>query len=313
MKTKEEKLIEHSQEIIDSVCDQSSDTVLAKEYKKLSKEYKKLSSRSKKIMKMNDKMHSSILNQNDSLVDDKNNILQYSKKKILTNISSQREVKEVFTTKIAQQIDTINKLNGQLLKYKQGDMGLSSKLNVTIKKLEKSNIKVEGLEKTNSALLTKIEAIKSFQTPFEKILEKEIISTRKTGEGLILAMMGIDDFANIKNKLLEFTTEDVFILGITKYLQHNLNKADTVVYFEAEMFYIMLIDTPMKNAIAKLKSLGQSRVLNNNNITLSSGLTYISKEDTIDSSIERCFDTYYTAILDSKPNVILDSNKEKED
>jgi len=129
-------------------------------------------------------------------------------------------------------------------------------------------------------------------------LEQEIIRVRHSDASLVFVMIGLDDFINIRSKIDEFTNIENFILRIFKYLQNSLKKTDTVIYFEAEMFYIMMPYTKVENAIKSLKVVGHRRTIGQNHITLSSGVTSLRKSDTVESMMERCLVAYNEAILD---------------
>ncbi len=303
--SKDEKALTHSLKIIDTICIESNDDILVDEYKKLSAQYKKLLNRSNRIVKISDSMQSSITNDNESLKEDKDKIIKFSKKKIFDNISSKREIKEQHTEQVLDYTNIINNSKQKISLYEKEITDVKFTLKITHKKLEKARNELVQLDKMNDKLLTQITVLKESQIAFENILEKEIISTRNANETLILGMYGIDNFVHLKNKLFEFTTEETFILGILRYLKSSLNKIDIVVYFEAEMFYILMPNIAIKDAINKLQKIARKRIIHKNNITFSGSVTYLTPEDDGDSIMERCFDSYNNAILSNNVSYII--------
>jgi hypothetical protein len=295
-KTKEEEVLDTAMNNIDSICAQSTDKVLVKEYKELSKHYKKLLTRSNKILKINDKMQFSILNDNESLEEDKKNILKYSKKKILSNVSSQREIKEQYSTKMVEYIEVIKNLKEKSNKYRTANNEHISQLKTITRKLDSSSKRLESKEKAYDVLSTKFDIFKESQMSFESLMEKEIISVRRNKDNLVLSILGIENFKTIRTKLEEFTTEDGFVLGIIKYLRNSLPKSDTIMYYRNEMFYIIMPYIKTEDAIEVLKKLGKQRVINGISIALVGSLTYINDEDDAVSLINRCYNTYKKAI-----------------
>lgn len=296
-KTKEDKVIEKSNDVIDSFKNKDED--LQQEYIELSKQYNKLYKRYNKIIKINDIMEGNVHNKTISLEDDKKNIINISKTKILDTITSNRLQKEKLVEDQVNDKQTIIELEKQLALYQKNASSASKELVNTVSTLEKTTIKVNKLEVENDRLNKEVVALKEIATPFEEVLEKEIENVRRNNDSFVLCMIGIDNFNSLKNKLFEFTTIENFVLGIMKYLKNSLNKRDTVIYFEAEMFYIMMPNSTIERALSIAKTMGKRRSINQLNITLSAGVTALKDDDDIDSIIERCFNAYNEAITDS--------------
>ncbi len=284
-KTTEEKVIENSELVISTAVSGVDNGNCLDEYSKLLKLYKKLAKKYDKVIKLGDKYSSKVMTNNDKLQ-------TFTKKKVLESASSNRELKESFSEEVEQYKEIIERLKSKLKNN-------STSANTITKELEVSRKETHLLKNKNIHLESKVKVLEEFNTPFEILLEQEIIRVRHNAEPMVLAILGIDDFAKIKNNINAFTTIDNFILGIFKYLQNSLKKSDTVVYGKNEIFYIMMPYTKMENAIKLLKIIGHRRVISQNNITLSSGVTSLNNDDTAESMIKRCLPAYKKAISDN--------------
>ena len=284
--------IKKFQEVLDTLCIDPQDQKLADEYKKLLNQYKKIVKRSDKIIKMNDKMQLTIMNANDSLVEDKVNILHFSKKKILNNVSSQREIKEQYSVKMAEYIETIKTIKDKAEKCKIDNADNMAHLRTLARKYENNAIRLKNKEKSYDLLSVKFDIFKESQVSFESLLEKEIISVRRNGDNLALGILSIDSFESLRTKIEEFTTEESFLLAITKYLRNSLQKSDTVKYYKNGMFYTIMPYVETKKAIETIKTLSKTRVVNGISIALHGSLAYLTVEDDVASLISNCMTTY---------------------
>jgi GGDEF domain-containing protein len=305
-RSKEEKVLEHSLDIIESVCKNNAQNTLENEYMSLSKEYKNLLKRYNKIIKINDIMDENIINDNECLKEDKENIVKISKTKILDSITSKRELKEEFSKNSQEDRDTIKRLKEELERYKKSSVNVTERLTTTEIILKDTKTKVATLEEKNKKLNSEVQSLKEIATPFEETLEKEIFNARRNSDSLILCMIGIDNFNSLKNGLHTFTTIENFILGILKYLKHSLSKKDTVIYFEAEMFYILIPNKTLEQSVAICKMLGKRRSINKMDITLSAGISLLKDDDDTDDILGRCLQAYNIAINDSKHARIIE-------
>ena len=295
--TKEDKVLQNSNNIIETFS--SDKTPLELEYIEISKQYRKLLNRYNKIVKINDIMEKNVLNKNISLEDDKNTILKKSKTKILDTISSNRKLKEEHLEITSKDKQKIIELQKKLSLFEKNTSTVKEELTSTVSILQETKVKVKKLEEDNEKLSKEIITLKEIVTPFEEILEKELVNIRRNHDDFVLCIIGIDNFNILKNKLNEFTTVENFILGTLKYLKNSLKKSDTVIYFEAEMFYILMPNHTIEHAYDVCKMLGKRRTINQQNITLSAGITTLKDKDDTDSIIGRCLEAYSEAISDS--------------
>ena len=257
----EDGIIENSESFMLKISEKfDEDEEILLEYKKLLKNYKKLAKRYNKTIKIGDGYTSNMMDKNDKLQ-------TFTKKKVLESVATSRELKQEYIKKLENQQKDINDLKQKVQMQNSSVSEISNKL---------TNSRKESvvLKNKNISLESKIDMLKELKVPFETLLEQDINRVRLTKQPLALAMVGIDNYDEIKSKLSGFTTSENFILGIFKYLQNSLKKTDTVTYFDDEMFYVLMPYAVMESAVNTLKVLGHRRAIGQNNITLSSGITF---------------------------------------
>ncbi len=287
-KTEEHLIIENIEDLLSQFNNNhNTNDKLLLEFTNLVDNYKKLTNKYDIIQEsMN-----TYLSRND-------NLQNLTKKKVFENASSIIELKEKYNQEINIYKETISKLKEEI--------------NINNKKIRKLNDEltnskkeVDYLKDINEELESKIKNLEEFNIPFENILESEIVKSKSTKEPLILAIIGIYDFANVRDKIKKFTTIDNFILGVFRYLVNNLRKYDTVKFIEVEMFYILMPNTSAEEAADTLEKFNKERIIDQNSISLSSGYTLLNKKDTVDSIIDRTSHAYNESIKDSRHSLIV--------
>lgn len=294
--SKEEKVIRTTQKIIELFEKSNENSIQIDDYKELFKQYQQLAKRYKKIIKINDSMSSQVINKNESLEQDKQNIIKISREKILSNITGSRKLQEKFSIDLNEQKELVKRLMNDLSSFEKLEEQSNQKLKKAMETLKVAELKQNELKQKNKELQMKVKALKEFTTPFDVIVEKEIISAKRTNVSLALCMIGIDNFEQIKGKLDGFTTVENFILGILKYLRQSLKKTDVVGYLKNEIFYILILDEHIENVKKSLKTLGKRRVINQINISLSSGCSFLKENDETLALIQRCANAYKESI-----------------
>jgi hypothetical protein len=307
IQTSEDKIIEQCDLVLKNVNKEKNEESFILEYSKLLGRYKKLSSRLDKMMKINDKQNLSIINDNESLEEDKQNILVHSKKKIMSGISSSREKMNKHTEQITQYTEAIGSLQEQQKEDKEKIFELVKILKNAVQKLGTSNTKVVKLEETTQKLQAKISILKGDTTLFHQVLENQIIASREAKQTLIAGVFGIDNYTSTKGKILEFIAEDKFISAMTKYLQNSTSKNHIIVYFESGVFFIMIKDTTMENTINKFKEIGKRKIVQGNSISFSGCFTHLTQDDNVDSISDRCFENFCDMLERQVSNEVLEA------
>ena len=287
-KINENLIIEHTENLLSTLKsgDITKDQLL-EEYTTLLQSYKDLNEKYTDIQKS----ENTYISRNDDLQN-------LTKKKTFENASSIIELKEKYN-------DDINLYKTTIQNLKEEINNNNTKILKLSKELYNSKKELEFLKNTNIELESQVKNLEEFNIPFETILQNEINNARNNDESLVLAITGIYNFANIRDKIKEFTTLNNFILGIFKYLVNNLRKEDTVKFIEVEMFYILLPNTDSNKATEILEKFSIEKDINHNNISLSSGFTTLKKDDTVDSIIERASYAYNESIKDTRHSLIV--------
>lgn len=281
--TKETIIIDDTEALLSNLKENyPSDDKLIMEYNKLFDNYKKLNQEYNTIRESQNKY----LSRNGDL---KN----LTKKKVFENASSIIELKEKYNEDINIYRNTIENLKEEIKTN-------NNKINNLDKELKNSKKEVINLKEINKELESKIKNLEEFNIPFETLLKNEIDISTNNKEPLVLAIIGIYDFANLRDKIKEFTTMNNFILGIFKYLVNNLKEKYTVKFIEVNMFYILMPNTTDKEAYNILEQFSASKSISNNNISLSSGFTTLRKNDTVNIMIERCSLAYNESVKDTR-------------
>lgn len=134
-KTKEEKIIEHGDEILKELHKVYLEGIGIEEYHKLLKEYKKLYRRYTKTIKLSDNMGSTIMEKNDNLSENLQYTVKTARNKLMENVKEHRKTKEsadIYKEKINQYKKELNESASKNIK-------LQKQLNSYIKQYGKIN------------------------------------------------------------------------------------------------------------------------------------------------------------------------------
>jgi len=116
-KTKEEKILEHSETVLDDFTKlYDKEGIVVTEYQKLLKSYQRLNKQFNKTIHLSDAISKNIIEDNDSLSDNINYTVKLARKKIMHNVTEHRKTKEQLA-KLSNndQTQEIISLNEQLL------------------------------------------------------------------------------------------------------------------------------------------------------------------------------------------------------
>jgi chromosome segregation ATPase len=302
----EDKIAQDTKHKLDTVYKQSDDKNLVQYYEQLYLDYVKLLNRTKKMMKINDRQNLSILIDNESLANDKNEIIHHSKQRIMNSISSNREQIGTYSNKMSSYIDTIVSLKDKVKLIENENNKLTNTLKDMLKKSKQDDIKVKKLDEQIEQLQAKINIVSGDISQYKEMLEQEIQKTRKNKKFLIAGILGVDNYDKLKSKIVEFTEEDKFISAMTKYLQNSLNKSYDVVYFQAGMFLMIVRNIPINTTVKKFQEIGRKKIIQGVSITFSGYFTHLTQDDNADSISERYFESYHDMILNNQPNTVLE-------
>ncbi|MEA3497962.1 MAG: diguanylate cyclase [Campylobacterota bacterium] len=296
-KSREEIVLKKTEGIISKLHEQDINNIELEEYEKLYIEYRKLTKRYNKIVKMNDSMQSKIMKDNDSLSEDKVNIIKLSKKKIMSNIAENRKIKEEHSKTLSNLTTEINSIKNHkniASEYKVG------------KEIESTKLEINLLKNKNETLTRKVSELKEFIPSLETYLNREMNVAKKTKEPLVFCMLGIDKFNDIKDKVDSFTTRENFLLGLLKYIKNSVDTNDIVAHHKGEIFYIISQNNTAEKMLKKCQSIGRRKVINSLNISISSCVTELTTKDEYNDVIIRTAAGYKESILDKRDGKVIE-------
>jgi hypothetical protein len=279
MKTKEDKIIEKSQNILEDISKlHTSDNRIVVEYAKLFDEYKKLSKRFNKTMKMNDSNDLHILKNTESLKDTVDYTIKKAREKILNNASEQRKTKDFYSEKIAESNETIKQLQKKLDIAHQ-----------RINELETKQTTGKGLlNHTSSSTAEEINLPIFKGLNWQSILSKEIQGSQNFNKELFVAKLTIDNYEQLIASMQDSGTVTGFYKAIVKYLSVTLNK--TIVYYSHDniiyLIFSAISEVEVKETIQKLNS---KKEFNGIIILFSAGIAKFKNDsDTFATINEKC-------------------------
>jgi len=97
---------------------------------------------------------------------------------------------------------------------------------------------------------------------------------------MLVSMIVINDFSNIKKKVLNCTTESNFILGITKYLKDMLPQNSRIMYYKSGIFNVIIGNYTKKIEKNIFQKIGRIKKVHGTNIILHTVGTHIKEFDT---------------------------------
>lgn len=271
-KSREEKVIEHGEIIVDDLKRLYSENSEAyMEYSHLFKEYKKLSNRFSKTLKLSDTSGKGVIDHNEQLKENIHYTVEKAKTKILYNIEEHRKTKETLAKVTENESEIVGKLKRELKDLRQYTIKLEHELN------KESDIshefqETEQIVKPNDINPTNLHN-KSFEKIIKQYLEKGIRPT-------CVAKVSIDDFKNHYNQMKNFGSDKVSILKVFyKFFNSTLGAKHIVYYFGNNIFYIILNSQSLKDAITHIETINIPRTISNISFTFSIGLTPLFEEE----------------------------------
>jgi|GEM_PF-2532641 len=288
-KSKEEKIMEHGESVIEdfqTLYDKEARAVI--EYNNLLKEYQKLNKRFNKIISINDAVSKDVIVNNESLKDSVDYTIKTAREKLLSNVAEHRKTKEI----LAKSVENDKQKDKTLKKELEQAYIKISKLEVDLENSKRSsNSNAQNLfqkrSEPNHSLEINLPQFKN--TSYEELLNQEIKKSNLTKTNLIVAKLTIDNFQDIKTRIEEHGNISTFLRGTAKYLYVTLGNEHTVYYSHHNIYYLIFSNLNIEEAKVKMNVANIKRKLNNLTITFSIGVTeHIVDEDTFESINKRC-------------------------
>lgn len=275
-KSKEERIIEHGNEILKELHRVYLEGIGIEEYYKLLSEYKKLYRRYDKTIKLSDNMGNAIMVEKDSLSDNLQYTIKTARNKLLENVSEHRKTKdasEIYKEKIKQYEIALDESQNENIK-------LRKKLNSYIKHFgEIKHQFSEDLSYSNDNNEQKTTSIK-------EALSLEI---SKEKSEFVLLKIRLKDFARMREVIEQNGSISNFFKGVHKFIENSFNKDCIVLNDKVETFYILCRNTNLDEVKILANKLNKKRRVYNFDISFYIGITnYIDKKDTVDTLLKRC-------------------------
>lgn len=280
--SKEEKNIEHGDEVVKELHKVYKQGIAIVEYSKLLKAYKTLYKRYEKTIKLSDVMGNGIMQKNDNLIDNLQYTVKAARTKLMDNVIEHRKTKETssrYLLKSKMLEDSYNMLfeqhsvNEKKLKYyikTYGDISHNMYTQVSEKENTKFDINPPFYRnKTIKHALT-------LESPHDKTL-------------FVLSKIGVKGFDKIVDKIVQVTSLNSFMLAISKYIGNYLDKNDFLFHHKMDEFYIISNKKSIEAIKELIDKLNTKREVMNFEVHFCAGVTkFIVNEDTEEMILQRC-------------------------
>lgn len=282
-KSKEERLIEHGDEVLKELYKVYLEGIGIDEYYKLLKEYKKLYRRYEKIIKLSDNMGSEVMGQNESLNDNLQYTIKTARNKLLENVKEHRKTKEAYTTykeRIVLYDEALKESYAQNAK-------LERRLNSYIKHFGEINHTFNLSLSSSSQSKLDLNQQEYKECDISKVVSLELA---KNKENFVLAKVKLDNFSEMREVIESNSSINNFITGIHRYLRNIFNGTHDVIFHQdLETFYVIIKDRKKDSVDELLKGLNKKRKVFSFLITFTVGATtYKDSSDNVDIFIKRC-------------------------
>ena len=144
----------------------------------------------------------------------------------------------------------------------------------------------------------------------DEAMEREVARARRLGNPLCLALLDIDNFKNINDRL-GHTVGDAALVHLAQVTREVMRPQDLLARYGGEEFVLLLPDTNVDSGVAAMTRLQRELTtrffLQDNEkilITFSAGLTDLRPDDTQTSITKRADEAMYTAKRTGKNRVV---------
>lgn len=290
-KSKEERVIEHSAEILDELHRIYKEGIGIDEYLKLLNEYKKLFKRYERTIKLSDSMGKGILDENDILSENLQYTIKTARNKLLENVSEHRKTKEM-SSKYKESL----KQYEEALKnsYKESS-DLEKKLNYYIKEYGEIAHSFHNSVKTqNSPTLTNLTSDEYKNMSINSIVSSELVNNK---ENFILTKIALNNFESMIPSIEKSSSVQNFILGIYKYIKNIFSDEVIIIHDDTESFYLIFNNQKLSSVKELLLKLNRKRTILNFPIKFSVGCTQFAiTSDNADTFVRRCENAFLLSI-----------------
>lgn len=282
-KPKEERVIEHSSEILEELHRIYKEGIGIDEYLKLLNEYKKLYKRYTRTIKLSDSMGKGVLDENDTLSENLQYTIKTARSKLLENVSEHRKTKEASL----KYKEVLKEYEDALQESYKESSELEKKLSYYIREYgEIGNSFYNNITVENSSILDSLIPSEYKDMSIKSIVYAELAVEKKD---CTLIKLALKDFEGMIPTIQKSSSVSNFILGTYRYIKNNFLKEDIVINDNQEVFYIIIKDRSINQIKDLLAKLNRKRTVMNFPIKFDVGLTqFIEGKDSAETFIRRC-------------------------
>lgn len=280
--SKEERIIKHSETVLQKLEKVSETGSVTQEYRKLLNEFKKLNRRFEKTIKQGDKMGSSIIQKNESLNDNLHHTIKTAREKLMGNIVEHRKIKES-SNKNMLKLKMLEKSYNEL--YEQNAVN-EKKLKIYIKNY--GNLKETFYTKASEKERVTLE----INPPFYRnktIHQVLMLESPQDKSSFTLAKIGLKEFDKIQSHVEQISSINTFLLAISKYMKSYVNEKEGFIFHHKNDEFYLLSFKDQESVQNLIDTLNTKREVMEIQVTFMAAISQFDEsEDTEEIILQRC-------------------------
>jgi len=148
--------------------------------------------------------------------------------------------------------------------------------------------KLTLFERENKILNTQCDKIQEDSFSFEQVLDREIALAKRYGRHFSLAIVAIDDFKGLMEKLEKPSKQELVIKAFKKHFRSTIRTTDVVYYENSGLFYFILPNTADMNITDLVDRLLHAKKIDTKIIVrFNCGMAHFYEHDTKDHILYR--------------------------
>lgn len=248
--TKEERIIDNSEEIIAELNRVYFQGICIDEYKKLLNEYKKLFKRYEKTIKLSDYIGQSIFQEKENLSNTLEYTINKARKKLFENVEEHKKTKSVFLS-----------YREKMIQYEKSLDSLVYEKDLIKKQLD-DYTKRYG-EISHKFTDDKFDNVMCQNIKLEKLLS---IILGNRSENFIFLKLKLKDIEEIIDLISSQSSINSFISQVYKFIESVINKESIVYHEDNGIFFTILVNEDMSNTMQIIEKLNSKRDIYNHKI-----------------------------------------------
>jgi len=296
-KSREEKIIEHGDDILSELEKVYKEGIGIDEYNKLLKEYKKLFRRYNKTIKLGDSMGSFVMGKNELLHDNLQYTISKARTKLMDNVVEHRKTKEVSSNYLIKIKEYEEALKLSYAKNKK----LEKKITQYIKSYGEIQNIFEPTTDNPKDLIKNINPKELTNITINQLISLEL---SKDSDEFVLTKLALKNFDSMIETIEESSSLSSFLVGIYRYIENTLKKGDIVFHSKEEEFFVITKNRNANIIKSLVQKINQKRKVLGFDIQFTIGITqYNGSLDTTELLLKRCETAFFEA--NSTPSSII--------